>query len=109
VVVKSGRRHHSRTVERAAQPRAIRPGAIQNSLKAPNRRLDRQLRRASYIAIRQLSNVRAAPATGNVKDFQRPGVKVFNPFAESESQRGLFRPKLVGLPNGGKGAAEIPL
>ena len=25
-------------------------------------------------------------ATGNVMDFQRPGVKVFNPFAESESQ-----------------------
>jgi hypothetical protein len=24
-------------------------------------------------------------ATGNVKDFQRPGVKVFNPFSESES------------------------
>ncbi len=23
-------------------------------------------------------------ATGNVKDFQRPGVKVFNPFAEGE-------------------------
>jgi predicted nucleic acid-binding protein len=53
--------------------------------------------------MRQLSNVRAAHqvtefhiaaiarrhnlmvATGNVKDFQRPGVKVFNPFAESES------------------------
>jgi hypothetical protein len=25
-------------------------------------------------------------ATGNVKDFQRPGVKVFNPFAESDSR-----------------------
>jgi toxin FitB len=24
-------------------------------------------------------------ATGNVKDFQRPGIKVFDPFAESES------------------------
>jgi predicted nucleic acid-binding protein len=24
-------------------------------------------------------------ATGNVKDFQRPGVKVFNPFSENES------------------------
>jgi predicted nucleic acid-binding protein len=24
-------------------------------------------------------------ATGNVKDFQRPGIKIFDPFAESES------------------------
>jgi predicted nucleic acid-binding protein len=24
-------------------------------------------------------------ATGNVKDFQRPGIKVFDPFAESQS------------------------
>jgi predicted nucleic acid-binding protein len=24
-------------------------------------------------------------ATGNVKDFQRPGIKVLDPFAESES------------------------
>jgi len=23
-------------------------------------------------------------ATGNVKDFQRPGIKVFNPFADAE-------------------------
>ena len=38
----------------------------------------------SYIAaIARRHNLTVA--TGNVKDFQRPGVKVFNPFAESES------------------------
>ena len=38
----------------------------------------------SYIAaIARRHNLTVA--TGNVRDFQRPGVKVFNPFAESES------------------------
>jgi predicted nucleic acid-binding protein len=38
----------------------------------------------SYIAaIARRHNLTVA--TGNVKDFQRPGVKVLNPFAESES------------------------
>jgi len=46
--------------------------AIQISLKAPNKRLDRQLRRASYIAIRQLSNVRAAPQVTTLKALLLP-------------------------------------
>ncbi len=41
-------------------------------LKAPNTRLDRQLRRASYIAIRQLSNVRAAPQVTTLKALLLP-------------------------------------
>src|SRR6266403_5127081 len=62
-----GRRRFSgggpeRSGGRAAQPRAIRPGApFQIWSKPPISRLDRQLGGRPYMAIRQLSNVRAAP------------------------------------------------
>jgi len=51
--------------------------ANQISLKAPNTRLDRQLRRASYIAIRQLSNVRAAPQVTTLKVLLLPTPNCF--------------------------------
>ncbi len=54
--------------------------ANQISLKAPNTRLDRQLRRASYIAIRQLSNVRAAPQVTTLKALLLPTPRCFTQF-----------------------------
>jgi hypothetical protein len=54
--------------------------ANQISLKAPNTRLDRQLRRASYIAIRQLSNVRAAPQVTTLKALLLPTPRCLTQF-----------------------------
>ena len=56
------------------------PGAIQISLKAPNMRLDRELRRASYTAIRSLSNVRAAPQVTTLKALMLPTPRCFTQF-----------------------------
>jgi hypothetical protein len=54
--------------------------AIQISLKAPHKRLDRQLRRAPYRAIRQLSNVRAAPQVTTLKVLLLPTPRCFPQF-----------------------------
>jgi hypothetical protein len=75
------RRSGAQRRTRGRRPRSNPSGrAIQISLKAPNKRLDRQLRRASYIAIRQLSNVRTAPQVTTLEALLLPTPpKVFYP------------------------------
>ncbi len=106
------RRSGAKRRTRDRRPRSNPSGrAIQISLKAPNRRLDRQLRRASYIAIRQLSNVRPTPQATTLKAFLLPIPRGFTWFSScTKTRESAWSPwtlAIVGLPNGGNGAAGI--